>query len=289
MEQSLVVIVTGLSGSGKSTALKVIEDAGFLCIDNIPLDLLTMFIELKDFASLNVPKICFGLDVRAGAVDFVEKAPHIFEMLRGITTSSKLIFLESKKNALLNRYKESRRRHPLSEKYPNLIDAIEKEISIMEPIRAHADYVVDTSEMNVHGLQSRISDIISTLDKARELYIQASSFAFKKGLPIDADIVMDVRFLPNPHFVEGLKEKTGKDAEVKAFLNAKPEYTEFLAKWKDLIKFILPLCKKEGRSYLSVAIGCTGGRHRSVAVAEETKKIIEDEGFSCKIIHRDLE
>jgi len=289
VKHPLVIIVTGLSGSGKSTALKAIEDAGFFCMDNIPIDLLMKFIEVYDFASLNMTKICLGMDVRGEAFSFVEKAPGAFNMLRDLASSFRLIFLEAKGDAILNRFKESRRRHPLSDSYPGLVDAIEKEVSIMAQVRAQADYIIDTTDMNVHDLAARISDIVSHVDKSRDMYIQVSSFGFKAGLPMDADIVMDVRFLPNPYFIEGLKDKTGSDSEVKKFLRSSTSYVEFMNKWKDLIRYILPLCKKEGRAYLNIAVGCTGGRHRSVAVAEETKEVIEDKGFNCGITHRDLD
>jgi UPF0042 nucleotide-binding protein len=284
-----VIIVTGLSGSGKSTALKAIEDAGFFCMDNIPIDLLMKFTEVYDFAFLNMTKICLGMDVRGEAFSFVEKSPGAFNMLRDLASSFRLIFLEAKGETILNRFKESRRRHPLSDSYPGLVDAIEKEVSVMTQVRAQADYIIDTTDMNVHDLESRISDIISHVDKSRDMYIRVSSFGFKAGLPMDADIIMDVRFLPNPYFIEGLKYKTGSDGEVKKFLRSSTSYVEFMNKWKDLIRYILPLCKREGRTYLNIAVGCTGGRHRSVAVAEEIKKVIENEGFNCGITHRDLD
>jgi UPF0042 nucleotide-binding protein len=158
----------------------------------------------------------------------------------------------------------------------------------MTPIRDKADFIIDTSVMNVHQLTSRIKEIISSVDKSRDMYIEVHSFGFKKGIPLDADIVMDVRFLPNPHFVESLMNKTGKDPEVREFLMSHEIYVDFLQRFKDLIAFILPLCKKEGRSYLNIAIGCTGGRHRSVAMAEQIRLVIEEKGFNCKVIHRDL-
>ncbi|MCD6569400.1 MAG: RNase adapter RapZ [Deltaproteobacteria bacterium] len=288
MKHPLVIIVTGLSGSGKSTALKVIEDAGFFCMDNIPIDLLMKFVDIYDLASLNMTRIGLGMDVRGGASSFVEKAPDVFTILRDLSGSFRLIFLEAKIETMLNRFKESRRRHPLSDSYPNLVDAIKEEVSIMAPIRSQADYVIDTTDINVHDLASKISDIVSHVDKSRDMYIQVSSFGFKNGLPMDADIVMDVRFLPNPYFVDELKDMTGRHGKVKNFLRSHNSYVQFMNRWKDLIRYVLPLCKEEGRSYLNIAIGCTGGRHRSVAVAEEIKKVIEDAGFSCEIIHRDL-
>jgi UPF0042 nucleotide-binding protein len=288
MKQPLFLIVTGLSGSGKSNAMKAIEDEGFFCMDNIPIDLLPKLIEMHDFASLNLSKVCIGIDVRAGALSFFEKAPMTIKILKGTLKDVKLIFLDAKADALLNRFKETRRRHPLSETYPNLLEAIDAEKAIMTPIRDKADFIIDTSVMNVHQLTSRIKEIISSVDKSRDMYIEVCSFGFKKGIPLDADIVMDVRFLPNPHFVESLMNKTGMDPEVREFLMSHEIYVDFLQRFKDLIAFILPLCKKEGRSYLNIAIGCTGGRHRSVAVAEQIRLVIEEKGFNCKVIHRDL-
>jgi UPF0042 nucleotide-binding protein len=288
MKQPLFLIVTGLSGSGKSNAMKAIEDEGFFCMDNIPIDLLPKLIEMYDFASLNLSKVCIGIDVRAGALSFFEKAPMTIKILKGTLKDVKLIFLDAKADALLNRFKETRRRHPLSETYPNLLEAIDAEKAIMTPIRDKADFIIDTSVMNVHQLTSRIKEIISSVDKSRDMYIEVCSFGFKKGIPLDADIVMDVRFLPNPHFVESLMNKTGMDPEVREFLMSHEIYVDFLQRFKDLIAFILPLCKKEGRSYLNIAIGCTGGRHRSVAMAEQIRLVIEEKGFNCKVIHRDL-
>ncbi len=288
MNHPLIVVVTGLSGSGKSTALKAIEDEGFFCMDNIPIDLVMKFIEINDAASFDIPKVCLGMDVRAGAVSFTKKAPWMLSLLRNISEDVNLIFLEAQKEDLLNRYKETRRRHPLSDLYPNLLDAVDAEIEMMSPIKEMADYIINTSKMNVHELQAKIKDIIARKDKARDIYIEIRSFGFKKGIPIDADIVMDVRFLPNPYFVEELKEKTGSDIEVKEFLNEHVSYVDFIKKFKDLIEYILPLYKKEGRSYLNIAIGCTGGKHRSVAVAEEIMHVVEKSGYNSTLIHRDI-
>jgi UPF0042 nucleotide-binding protein len=288
MKHAFILVITGLSGSGKSTSLKAIEDEGFFCMDNMPIDLMDKFLELYDSASFNIHKVCICMDVRAGAPAFAEKAPRIISRLRSYADNVRLIFLESSKENLLNRYKETRRRHPLSDSYPNLLDAIEAEIDLMAPLRGMADLSLNTSQMNVHELVSKIKEIISTEDRSRDMYIEVCSFGFKRGLPMDSDIVMDVRFLPNPHFVEGLKEKTGSDKEVKEYLSSFDSYTQFMHKFKELITFILPLCKKEGRAYLNIAIGCTGGRHRSVAIAEEIKEVIENAGYPIRLKHRDI-
>jgi RNase adapter protein RapZ len=288
MDHSFIVVVTGLSGSGKTTALKAIEDEGFFCMDNIPMDLLMKFIEVYDSAAFDIPKVCIGMDVRAGASSITQSAPWMMYLLRGMAADVHIVFLESTKEHLLNRFKETRRRHPLSDIHPNLMNAIEAEIAIMEPIRGMADYIINTSDMNVHELQAKIKQIISAQDKARDMYIEIRSFGFKKGIPVDSDIVMDVRFLPNPYFAEALKDKTGSDAEVKEFLSGHESYRDFISRFKDLIQYLLPLYKKEGRSYLNIAIGCTGGKHRSVAVAEEVMKMIEDSGYIVKLIHRDI-
>ena len=288
MKHSFIMIVTGLSGSGKSTALKAIEDEGFFCMDNMPIDLLLKFIELYDSASFNIHKVCICIDVRAGVPSFVERAPWLISHLRDLAKNVRLIFLEASKENLLNRYKETRRRHPMSDSYPNLLDAINAEIELMSPLRDIADFVINTSQMNVHELVARIKEIISSEDRTRGMYIEVCSFGFKKGVPVDSDIVMDVRFLPNPYFVENLKDKTGSDNEVKGYLNSFDSYVQFMNRFKDLVELILPLCKREGRSYLNIAIGCTGGRHRSVAVAEEIKHIIDNAGYPCRLKHRDI-
>jgi UPF0042 nucleotide-binding protein len=288
MKHAFILVITGLSGSGKSTSLKAIEDEGFFCMDNMPIDLMDKFLELYESASFNIHKVCICMDVRAGAPAFAEKAPRIISRLRSYADNVRLIFLESSKENLLNRYKETRRRHPLSDSYPNLLDAIEAEIDLMAPLRGMADLSLNTSQMNVHELVSKIKEIISTEDRSRDMYIEVCSFGFKRGLPMDSDIVMDVRFLPNPYFVEGLKEKTGSDKEVKEYLSSFDSYAKFMYKFKELITFILPLCKKEGRAYLNIAIGCTGGRHRSVAIAEEIKEVIENAGYPIRLKHRDI-
>ncbi len=288
MKHAFILVITGLSGSGKSTALKAIEDEGFFCMDNMPIDLMDKFLELYDSASFNIHKVCICMDVRAGAPSFAEKAPWIISRLRSFAENVKLIFLESSKENLLNRYKETRRRHPLSDSYPNLLDAIEAEIDLMAPLRGMADLSVNTSQMNVHELVSKIKEIISTEDKSRDMYIEVCSFGFKKGLPMDSDIVMDVRFLPNPYFVDELREQTGSDREVKEYLSSFKTFSDFMIKFKELLTFILPLCKKEGRAYLNIAVGCTGGRHRSVAIAEEISEVIEAAGYPCRLKHRDI-
>lgn len=288
MDRSFIVVVTGLSGSGKSTALRAIEDEGFFCMDNIPVDLLMKFIEVYDSATFDIPKVGIGMDVRVGAGSVTEQVPWIVSLLRNIVADVHLVFLEASKESLLNRFQETRRRHPLSELHPNLLDAIDAETKIMGPIRDMADYIINTSDMNVHDLQAKIKQIISSKDKTRDMYIEIRSFGFKKGIPVDADIVMDVRFLPNPYFVERLKDKTGSDEQVKDYLSRNDSYRDFMARFKDLIRSILPLYKKEGRSYLNIAIGCTGGRHRSVAVAEEIMRLIEESGYNGRLIHRDI-
>jgi len=283
-----IIIITGLSGSGKSTTLKAIEDEGFFCMDNMPIDLLMKFIELYDSATFDLHKVCIGMDIRTGAERFVKTAPWMVSTLRNMVKDVRIIFLESSTEDLLNRYKETRRRHPLNETYPNLLDAIKAEMEIMSPIRELSDFVIDTSKLNVHELAHKIKDILSSEYSSREMYIEVRSFGFKKGIPIDSDIVMDVRFLPNPYFVEQLKNKTGSDAEVKEYLRSYGSFAEFIEKFKDLIRLILPLCKKEGRSYLTIAIGCTGGKHRSVAVAEEVNGLIRESGYQSRLIHRDI-
>jgi UPF0042 nucleotide-binding protein len=288
MKQPIFLIVTGLSGSGKSSAMRVIEDEGFFCMDNLPVDMLSKLVEIYDFASLNISRVCLGVDIRGGADAFGQKAPQAIAAMKQTMPVTKLIFIESKTGSLLNRFKETRRRHPLSEQYPNLLDAIEAEREIMLPIKEMADFVIDSSNLNIHEFAARMKGIISRVRATKGMYVEVRSFGFKKGIPLDADIVLDVRYLPNPHFVETLMKKTGLDPDVKEWLNSHKVYQSFIKKLKGFISFILPLCKKEGRSYLNIAVGCTGGRHRSVAVAEEVGQLIEKAHFSCKVVHREL-
>lgn len=288
MKKPFLIIVTGLSGSGKSTVMKTMEDAGFFCMDNIPLDILIKLIEIKDFESIEASKICIGVDVRGGALSFVQKAPGHLKTLRSKMEGLKLVFIEADRKSLLNRFKETRRRHPLSEIHPNLVDAIAAEEALMAPVREMADLVIDTAGLNVHQLARRVEEFLGGIDQVRDMHIEISSFGFKYGLPADADIVMDVRFLPNPYFDPELKHRTGQDLEVKAFLEAQPSYVSFMQSFGGLVEMILPQYKLEGRIYLKIAIGCTGGRHRSVAVAEALNALVESNGFKAKLSHRDL-
>ncbi len=268
--------------------MKVIEDAGFFCMDNIPIDIFMRLIDLNVFDYVDTPRLCIGIDVRGGLETFAEKAPGTFSYLKDVLGGFKLVFMYSDKNVLLNRFKETRRRHPLSESHPNLLDAITAEMELMKPVKNLADFSIDSSELNVHELKTRIDELLLQHDKTRDMHIEICSFGFKKGIPIDADIVMDVRFLPNPYFVRNLKDKTGKDLEVVDFLKKQESFLDFMRKFEDMISFVLPLYKKEGRAYLKIAIGCTGGMHRSVAVAEAVSELVKNSGFDAKLIHRDL-
>ncbi len=288
MKQPIFLIVTGLSGSGKSSAMKAIEDEGFFCMDNIPVDMLSKLVEMYDFASLNLSRVCFGVDIRGGADAFGQMAPQAILAMKQTMPVTKLIFIESKTGSLLNRFKETRRRHPLSDNYPNLLEAIEAEREIMTPIKDMADFVIDSTNLNIHEFAGRIKEIMKRVIASKGTYVEVRSFGFKKGIPLDADIVLDVRYLPNPHFVESLMKKTGLDPDVKEWLNSHKVYKDFIKKTRAFISFILPLCRKEGRSYLNIAIGCTGGRHRSVAIAEEIGQLVEKAKFNCKVVHREL-
>jgi UPF0042 nucleotide-binding protein len=288
MKQPIFLIVTGLSGSGKSSAMKAIEDEGFFCMDNIPVDMLSKLVEIYDFASLNLSRVCFGVDIRGGADAFGQMAPQAIQAMKQTMPITKLIFIESKTGSLLNRFKETRRRHPLSDNYPNLLEAIEAEREIMTPIKDMADFVIDSTNLNIHEFAGRIKEIMKRIIASKGMYVEVRSFGFKKGIPLDADIVLDVRYLPNPHFVESLMKKTGLDPDVKEWLNSHKVYKDFIKKTRGFISFILPLCRKEGRSYLNIAIGCTGGRHRSVAIAEEIGQLIEKAKLNCKVVHREL-
>ena len=210
MKNSLLVVITGISGSGKSTAMRAFEDEGFFCIDNIPIDILVKFVDMYDVASITPTRLCIGLDMRSGFQDFIDKSPGVFDLFRKTIHHFRLVFLETGTEKLLNRFKETRRRHPLSDAWPNILDAINVEKEMMSPLKALADYVIDTTEMNIHELSARMKQIVEAIDKSRDMYIEVRSFGFKKGIPIDADIVVDVRFLPNPHFVDNLRDKTGE-------------------------------------------------------------------------------
>ena len=279
------VIITGLSGAGKSYAIKVLEDLGYFCVDNLPTTLIPTFVELCAQSNREIRKIALGVDVREGA--YLAHLLEILQELRGKGHVPEVLFLEAADEALVRRYHETRRRHPLAGD-GNVADGIRTERQALAHLREVADRIIDTSGLTVHQLKERLLDIYAASRDAGVLTVSLVSFGYKHGIPYDADLVFDVRFLPNPHFVTALRALDGRDKPVAEFVFSHAESRELLSRLEDLIGFLLPLYRREGKAYLSVAIGCTGGRHRSVALVEALRRHLEAQGDEPLVRHRDL-
>lgn len=280
------VIVTGMSGGGKSTALRMLEDAGFYCVDNLPVPLIEKFVELIAMPNSEVSKVALGLDVRADQP--FEDAQKVLEKLKENGYSFEILFMEANDQVLLKRYKETRRMHPLSPD-GRVEDGILKERKILEDIRSKADYVIDTSKLLTRELKEEIDRIFVKNEEYNSLMITILSFGFKHGIPADADLVFDVRFLPNPFYIDELKYKTGNDKEVQDYVMSFPEAETFIDKLCDMLAFLIPNYVKEGKYQLVIGIGCTGGKHRSVTLANRLYSRLKNKGnYGLKIAHRDV-
>jgi UPF0042 nucleotide-binding protein len=286
MTESLdFVVITGMSGAGKSYAIKCFEDMGFYCVDNLPTTLIPTFADLTSRSMQQIRRVALGVDVREG-----EYLSHLLDSIGELKSrrhSVEVLFLEASDEALVRRYLETRRRHPLAE--GNVLEGIGAERKAMANLREIADRIIDTSSLTVHQLKALLIELYVAPKARPGLAASLVSFGFKHGIPFDADLVFDVRFLPNPHFVEGLRPKDGRDAEVRDFVFSHAQSGELMTRLKDLLTFLLPCYEREGKAYLTVAIGCTGGRHRSVAFVEELRGFLDGLGFSPTVVHRDVE
>jgi RNase adapter protein RapZ len=279
-----LVILTGLSGSGKSTVLRAFEDMGFYCVDNLPVELIPIFAELHEAGEADFNRAALLVDAREGRQ--LQKLPGLLKHLRKEHPIF-LVFIEANDDALLRRYSETRRPHPMGKEY-SVRESLRHERELMAPIRKLADVVIDSTQFNVHELRSFITRRFKSPDRSPML-VSVVSFGFKYGVPNDADLMFDVRFLPNPHFVPGLKKFTGRDAKVRKFIQSFPQTGQFLRRMESLLAYLMPHYIEEGKSYLTIAFGCTGGKHRSVMLAEEIKKALEKRKYATKVIHRDIE
>lgn len=280
------VVVTGMSGGGKSTALKMLEDAGFYCVDNLPVSLVEKFAELISMPGSEVGKVALGLDVRSD--QSFEDATRVLEKLKSTGYQLEILFMDADENVLIKRYKETRRIHPLAME-GRVEDGVRAERKVLENIRRHADYVIDTSLLLTRELKEEIDRIFVENAEYNSLMVTVLSFGFKHGIPSDADLVMDVRFLPNPFYIEELKYKTGNDREVQEYVMGFEEAEAFMAKLTDMLHFLIPNYVKEGKYRLVIAIGCTGGKHRSVTLANELYRRMKDKGkYGMKLYHRDI-
>jgi len=279
-----LVILTGLSGSGKSTVLKAFEDMGFYCVDNLPVDLIPIFAELHSAGQGDFTRAALLVDAREGLQ--LEKLPPLLRHLKKDHPIT-LVFIEAHEDALLRRYSETRRPHPLGKNY-SVRESLSHERALMAPIRKLADVVIDTTQFNVHELRHFVNTRFKTPDK-RPILVSLVSFGYRYGVPSDADLVFDVRFLPNPHFVPQLRQYNGKDPKVRRYIRSFPQTGEFLRRIEGLLTYLIPHYIREGKSYLTIAFGCTGGKHRSVMLAESVKKALAKRGYSTKVVHRDFE
>jgi len=280
-----VVVVTGLSGSGKSTAIKVLEDLGFYCIDNLPVALIPRFVELWESAREEMRRVALGLDVRER--HFLAEFPHVFEELRSRGVAVEVLYLEASDDVLVRRFSETRRPHPAAGG-GGIADGIRHEREKLRPLRELADRVLDTSALSVHELRSALREFVER-PEAGTPTVTLVSFGYKYGLPTDADLVLDCRFLPNPFFVEELRAKTGADPAVADWVLRRAESEELLRHLLDLLTFALPQYQREGKSYLTIALGCTGGRHRSIVLVEELRRRLAERGHRVVVRHRDVE
>jgi UPF0042 nucleotide-binding protein len=278
-----LVILTGMSGSGKLSALKTFEDLGFYSVDNLPLDLVPRFADLIRNSKVG-QRAALVVDVREGMK--LDKFPSILKKVRKVLPT-RVLFLEASDDALVRRFSETRRPHPMG-RSETVLRSIKAERKRLDPIRNVADIVLDTTKFNVHDLRAHINAQFERDASDRNLTISSTSFGFKNGVPSEADLVFDVRFLPNPHFIPEFRKLTGRHPKVAKFVRQFPQTQEFLDKTTDMLTFLLPHYIKEGKSYLTVAFGCTGGQHRSVFIAEEMKKRLTAEGYRVKTAHRDM-
>src|SRR5712692_7393962 len=277
-----VVIITGMSGSGKASVLKAFEDLGFYCVDNLPVELIPRFAELVGQSS-EINRTALVVDVREGTQ--LEALPAIVKSVKGLLPT-KVIFLEADESILLRRFSETRRPHPLGTDSPVKTSLI-AERRHLRSIRAIADLVIDTSRFNVHELRAHITDRFHKQETDKNILVSCVSFGFKHGVPEDADLVFDVRFLPNPHFVPEFRSLTGRDPKVARYIRSFPQTKEFIPRISELLIYLLPHYIEEGKSYLTIAFGCTGGQHRSVMIAEEVGKRLRKAKYRVKVVHRD--
>jgi UPF0042 nucleotide-binding protein len=278
-----LVILTGLSGSGKLSALKTFEDLGFYSVDNLPLELVPQFADLVR-QSAEIERAALVVDVREGIR--LDEFPAILKKVRRVLPT-RVLYLEASDEALIRRFSETRRPHPMG-RTVTVVQSIRAERKRLDPIRNVADIILDTTKFTVHDLRAHIGAQFERDESDRNLTISSNSFGFKNGVPAEADLVFDVRFLPNPHFVPEFRKLTGKHPKVAKYVRDFPQTAEFLDRTMDLLKFLLPHYIKEGKSYLTVAFGCTGGQHRSVFIAEEMKKRLAGAGYRVKTSHRDM-
>lgn len=281
------VIVTGMSGAGRSSVMRILEDDGYYCVDNLPVSLLPTFVQLTEDSTEQIQRVALGLDIRGGR-DSLKEASQVLDTLKKEGYSMEILFLEASTPVIVKRYKETRRMHPLAEG-GRMDTAIEKERELLVELKKKADYIIDTSTLLIRELKQEIDRIFVEDENFCNFYLTFVSFGFKYGIPSDADLVFDVRFLPNPFYIDQLKPLTGNDAPVYNYVMESDKAQEFLKKMKDMLDFLIPNYIAEGKTQLVIAIGCTGGKHRSVTLTNAMYKEFENTEYGCKKEHRDIE
>ena len=281
-DQHELVIITGISGAGKASALKTFEDLGFYAVDNLPVGLISNFGDLvRD--STEIERAALVVDIREGAR--LDKLPQLLQAL-GRSLKTTVLFLEADEDALIRRYSETRRPHPLGRR-TSVKASLRAERRRLQPVRAVADLVVDTTKFNVHELRTLLTERFQSAERKQNILISCVSFGFRQGVPEDADLMFDVRFLPNPHFIPKFQPFTGRHPQVARYILSYPQTREFIARISELLVYLIPHYIREGKSYLTIAFGCTGGKHRSVLIAEEVRKRLAKAGYNVKVVHRD--
>lgn len=282
-EPSELVIITGLSGSGKASVLKSLEDISYYAVDNLPIDLIQTFAELtRD--SKTIHKSALVVDIREG--EGLKRFPAMFAHIKE-SIPTRLVFLEADRETLMRRFSETRRPHPLGTEQ-SISESINAEIRALQPIRELADVVIDTSKFTVHDLRDYVRETFSGTNEDQKIVVYVTSFGYRHGVPPDSDLVFDVRFLPNPNYIPKFKKLTGRHPAVAAYIRSFPQTTEFIGRISELLIYLLPHYIQEGKSYLTIGFGCTGGHHRSVMIADQIRKNLAQAGFSAKATHRDI-
>lgn len=281
-----LIIVTGLSGSGKRSLIKIFEDTGYFCVDNLPVQLIPRLLELSQSAGGEINRLALVIDVREG--QFLDDFKAVYRRLKKQSFRTLLIFMEASEPVLVKRFSEVRRPHPMAPA-GSVLEGIALERQRLRELRELADLVIDTSDLSVHGLRRYVLEHFRSNGAPNKLQTTIITFGYKYGIPFESDLVFDVRFLPNPNFIPRLKNRDGRDRQVCSYMKAFPEVRETIARIADLLSYLIPKYMREGKSYLTISIGCTGGRHRSVYVGERLQRALKRSGFPSRVIHRDLE
>lgn len=281
-----ILVISGLSGSGKSRAASYLEDIGYYIVDNLPAEMMVIFAEFCAASKGRYDRVALVYDVRTG--EPAQKLIDAIEHIKNAGINCRMLFLEADTQSIINRYKETRRSHPLAGAGESVAQALQKERMLFQPVRDHADYVLDTSGFSTTKLHAEILNLFGDATLEDGMHVNVLSFGFKNGIPVEADLVMDVRFMPNPYYIEELKRKTGLDDAVRDYVFSFSQTNDFMKRMEDMLSFLLPLYSEEGKTVLVLAIGCTGGHHRSVAVAHALAEFIQQAGYPVTELHRDI-